>query len=196
MKKRKQIIILAIILITLLILGVLFIRLRNGVRVSPTSEYGVSEEVVSYRQDDSEWEEDTLGESAYTMKTSGCLVSCIATAVSKGETIITPGELNATFTENNVYDAEGNIQWEKIENIEGYEVESFDEVSGDDIERCLSEGRYPIVLVRMYVVGNSHFVLIVGTEDGEYVCMDPLQDELTKLSDYGGYVYAVRCVWK
>jgi hypothetical protein len=31
-------------------------------------------------------------------------------------------------------------------------------------------------------------------EEGDYICMDPLADSLTKLSDYLGRVYAVRVV--
>lgn len=47
----------------------------------------------------------------------------------------------------------------------------------------------------MYALGNFHYVLIIGSEDGEYLCMDPLRDGITKLSDYGSRVYAVRCVY-
>ena len=45
------------------------------------------------------------------------------------------------------------------------------------------------------LVSYHHFILIIGAEDGEYVCMDPLKDELTKLSDYSNRIYSVRCVW-
>ena len=75
-----------------------------------------------------------------------------------------------------------------------YQVEVYQDVSADIIDACLSEGRYPIVRVRMYMLGNIHYVLIVGMQDGEYQCMDPLQDKLMKLSSYGNRVYAIRCV--
>lgn len=61
---------------------------------------------------------------------------------------------------------------------------------------CLEEGYFPIVRVRMKGFGSFHYVLIVGSENGDYVCIDPLEDEMTTLSDYAGRVYAVRCVWK
>ena len=48
----------------------------------------------------------------------------------------------------------------------------------------------------MHGLGSFHYVLIVGSEDGEYVCIDPLEDGLTRLSDYLNRVYAVRVVWK
>ena len=68
--------------------------------------------------------------------------------------------------------------------------------SVDYIDECLSAGHYPIVKVhRSSLFSYHHFVLIVGAEDGEYICMDPLKDGYTKLSDYGNRIYSVRCVW-
>ncbi len=63
------------------------------------------------------------------------------------------------------------------------------------IEQCLAAGHYPIVRVRMHGLGSYHYVLVVGTEEGDYVCMDPLEDSLTRLSDYLSRVYAVRVVF-
>lgn len=198
MKKNRPKIIIPILLIcgiVLLVSGWFFYQLRNAVKLKASEEYQISEAVVLYRQDDALWAESHLGESKYTMESSGCLVSCIATAVTMNGTPISPGELNELFSANDVYDAEGNIQWECIEEIPGYNTEIFSEVSNDFVEKCLKEGHYPIVRVRMGGLGNFHYVLIVGTEDGEYICMDPLKDELTRLSDYGHRVYAIRCVW-
>ena len=171
-------------------------RVHNGVKVSPSMEYPVKESTVMYRQDDEKWAKDTLGESSYHMKGSGCLVSCIAAAVSNEGETITPGELNALFSENGVYDKEGNIQWGKISEMEGYQVKVFNSPSNESIEQCLQNGNYPIVRIRIHGIGNYHYVLVVGTKQGDYICMDPLEDELTTLSTYGKQVYAVRCVWK
>ena len=171
-------------------------RVHNGVKVAPSMEYPVKESTVMYRQDDEKWAKDTLGESSYHMKGSGCLVSCIAAAVSNGGETITPGELNAFFSENGVYDKEGNIQWGKISEMEGYQVEVFNNPSNESIEQCLQNGNYPIVRIRVHKIGNYHYVLVVGTKQGDYICMDPLEDELTTLSSYGKRVYTVRCVWK
>lgn len=182
--------------IFIIIGGVLFLRMHNGVRIKPSEAYAIADGIIFYRQDDAAWCEDYLGESSYTMKSSGCLVACIAAAVSAGDAYITPGELNAFFSDNNVYDDEGNLQWFTLADLDGYFVNVYDDVSEKEIEQCLSDGRYPIVRVRMHGAGNYHYVLIVGTEDEEYVCMDPLKNDLTKLSDYWDYVYAVRCVWK
>ena len=136
-----------------------------------------------------------LGTSAYTMKSSGCLVSCIASAVSmETGTAVTPGSLNAIFSEKGVYDSEGNIQWAALDALEGFTAEVYQEVSQSDLDACLAAGQYPIVRVRMHGLGSFHYVLVVGVRDGVYLCMDPLENSLTKLSHYLDRVYAVRVV--
>lgn len=177
--------------------GFFVVRLRGSVVVKPGGMQWCVGEVAAYRQDDEIWGEDTLGDSRFTMRSSGCLVTCIASAVSM-ETgkEMTPGVLNQIFSENHVYDREGNIQWAAVDRIEGYQTGVFDKVSEAEIAQCLAAGHYPIVRVRMHGLGSFHYVLIVGSEDGEYVCIDPLEDGLTRLSDYLNRVYAVRVVWK
>ena len=196
MKKRSKIIFTFALCAALVIGGVLFLRFRNGVQI-PTPDIRVSSDhVVSYRQDDPAWASDRLGDSAYTMKSSGCLVSCIASAISMGGETVTPGELNALFSENAAFDAEGNMQWSALEALEGYNVKVYDRPSAAAIDECLAEGHYPFVRVRMYGIGNIHYVLIVGADAGKYTCMDPLENQLTTLSRYLDRIYAVRCVWK
>lgn len=158
-------------------------------------EYRPDQKIVFFRQDDERWREDKLGTSKYTMRFSGCLVSCIASALSmeSGEEV-TPGTLNRIFSDENVYDGAGNLQWEPLAGLGEYEVTVYESVSSDQIDACLEAGHFPIVRVGMYALGNIHYVLIVGAEDGEYLCMDPLQDEVRKLSAYGNRVYVMRCV--
>lgn len=176
--------------------GFFLLRLRGSVVVRPGEAELKVGQVAACRQDDEIWAQDTLGDSEFTMKSSGCLVTCISSAVSMETGVeITPGALNDTFSKNRVYDSEGNIQWAAIEKTEGYSAEVFQEVSETEIAQCLAYGHYPIVRVRMHGIGNLHYVLIVGVEDGKYICMDPLEDELTKLSRYWNRVYAVRGVY-
>lgn len=194
---RKRLIRLFVCLVGLLavIMAIIVLRLRHSEAVQTGEQDMIPQEVALYRQDDACWAEDRLGVSSFTMKSSGCLVSCIAAAVSmESGQMVTPGELNHIFSEHNVYDGEGNLQWEALEKIGAYSVNIYQEVSGEEIDRCLTAGHYPIVRVRVNGIGNYHYVLIVGIEDSDYVCMDPLADELTKLSRYLNRVYAVRLV--
>ena len=155
------------------------------------------ENTVFFRQDDERWAEDKLGSSVYSMKKSGCLVTCIAAADTMEGRDVSPGSLNDTFSSGNVYDAEGNLQWGKLAQLDGgetYEVEVFNSVSEDILRYCLNQGKFPIVRVRMSGVGNFHYVLVVKLEEGKYYCMDPLENNLQPLSHYGNRVYAIRCV--
>ena len=176
----------------ILVSGFLALRLRGSVVVRSGAAQLAVGEAAAYRQDDPIWADDTLGDSDFTMRSSGCLVTCVASAVSmETGNEVTPGALNIIFSENQVYDSEGNIQWAAIE---GYSTDVFQEVSEAEIAQCLAVGHYPIVRVRMHGLGNFHYVLIVGTQDGDFICMDPLEDGLTKLSRYWNRVYAVRVV--
>ena len=182
----------------LTVAGFVGLRLRGGVQVRAPreGEYLSDREVVFFRQDDKRWEKDRLGASEYTMGSSGCLVSCIASALSmeSGEDV-TPATLNMKLSAENIYDGEGNLQWEPLAGLGEYQVAVYGSVSSDQIDACLSAGHFPIVRVRMYALGDIHYVLIVGAEDGTYLCMDPLRDEIRRLSGYGNRIYAVRCVY-
>lgn len=191
----KKIIASLIIIVLILVIACSFIRLHNGVIISAKGKDDISYPVTLFRQDDALWQNDKLGSSDYIMKKSGCVTSCIASAVSGGlNEIITPGELNKTFSENAVYDAKGNLQWQALENL-GYRADVLSSVSEDEIYNYLKNSQFPIIRVRVNGFGSFHYVLIVGIEKGEYICMDPLKDSLVPLSSYGSRVYAVRVVY-
>ncbi len=187
---------LVFILIVAVVVSFVFYRSRGSVRLIPEKDYTVNDSVTAYYQRDPEWKEDKLGNSSYTIGSSGCLLSCITSAISETESKTTPGELNKLFSEKGVYDANGNLQWGILDEIDGFHSEVYSEVSGEIVDKCLENGRYPIVKVRTFQgVGANHYVLIVGAENGEYVCMDPLKGYFTTLEEYGRKIYAVRCVW-
>lgn len=195
MNKYKTIRIFMILFFILFILAAIYffimLRFRGSVKVHPDKDISVTDNIKLYRQDNSSWAEDYLGDSSFIMKKSGCLVTCIASVLD-----ITPKTLNEKFSKNHVYDSEGNLLWNRISNLnDNYKVEVYSEVSEEILMNCLENGRFPIVRVRMYEFGNFHYVLIVKAEDGVFYCMDPLRDELTPLTVYGNRVYAVRCVY-
>ena len=193
-KRRLTICIICVVFVVLIGCGFVMLRFRGSYAVSVKEEAVPASEIILYRQDDKRWADETLGDSSYTMEKSGCLVSCIASAVTMTKEKKTPGTLNEEFSAHKVFDAEGNILWDALRNTGEYEVDVFNEVTGELLTECLKDGRYPIVRVRMQGLGNFHYVLIVKAENREFYCMDPLEDELTKLSKYGNRIYAVRCV--
>lgn len=178
---------------------------ERAVYLVPKREHPLGEHII-YNQKDKEWSDDKLGDSVYTMGSSGCLTSCIAAALSTQNRVagagreINPGELNRLFGEMGVYNQSGDIVWEKLkEALPETEVLVASEVDPDEIEDLLDQGRYPIVKVKLGGNGASHWVAIIGTWDKYYRCMDPLDDSglLVSLNRHENVVYRMRCVyWK
>lgn len=198
MRKKNKIyfILMGMIVIAAIAAVFLLLRWRGSKVLHPSEDIKSATEVVFYRQDDSKWAKDTLGDSSYTLKSSGCLVSCIASAVSMMDgNIETPKSLNEEFSRQNVYDGEGNLLWGRLNDTGTFKAQVYQEVSSQILEDDLKEGKYPIARVRMHGIGNFHYVLIVKAEDGMFYCMDPLADGLQPLSVYGNRIYAIRCVY-
>ena len=203
--KKKVIVMFLILAVCFLGGGFWFFRHRGdkGVSVKPKGEYPIGQ-VLAYYQRDLRWKEDTLGDSSFHMGGSGCLTTCIASALSSSAQssesgyVITPGELNQKFGEMGVYNSQGDIVWDKVkEALPEVKVTVASSVKGEEIEGLLALGRFPLVKVKVGGYGASHWVLIVGSEEGEYLCMDPLREDgkLIPLSSHGGVVYRLRCVY-
>lgn len=171
------------------------LRFRGSVTVHAGEEIEPGAEIAFFRQDDERWAQERLGDSDFTMKSSGCLVCCITSALVMGGKIQeTPYEVNRRFSQQGVYDSQGNIVWDHLRRSEGCEVEIFG--TGDEklLSECLQKGKYPIVRVRVNGTGNFHYVLITGAHEGEFYCMDPMKDGERSLAEYGNRIYAVRLV--
>lgn len=206
-KKRRKIWLLIVIIVVLLAgLGTGYVLYRRQsaapVSVETTLEYAPENVVFFYQKDDA-WKSDKLGDSKYTMNGSGCLTCCVAAVLQmQGFSVdglsadADAGEMNRFFSEHGVYDSEGNLQWDVLEQATGISVTKKDasELADGELDEYLEDGCYPIVRVRVGGTGSYHYVLIVGSTDGEYWCMDPLEEEktLVPLSDFGGKIYAVR----
>lgn len=81
------------------------LRTRGSVKVRADRDTPAAEAIL-YRQDDPRWAGDTLGGSSFTMKSSGCLTTCISSLLSlqgvgssdrKGDA---PGASTAIFRNN------------------------------------------------------------------------------------------------
>lgn len=174
----------------------------EGIALEPLSQYS-AEHVPCYRQKDPLWGKDKLGDSSYTMSGSGCLTTCIAAALTAQHPAaepLTPGELNRLFSEAGVYNASGDIVWGKIKDaLPETEVLVASGVDNREIDQMLAEGKYPAVRVKVHGRGAWHWVLIAGTDENGYLCMDPLNgdEKLIPFSDHGGVAYSMRTVsWK
>lgn len=177
---------------------------NDGTTIQASIE-GMTENAVYFCQKDPIWKDDTLGDSSYHMEDSGCLTSCIAAAINMQNiqidninSEVTPGTLNQYFSDNNVYDKDGNILWNELENAINVNVVLKDAVdlADDELDTIIEKGYYPIVRVKMPSSGNYHYVLIIGADNGSYLCMDPLDEksEPVSLSEFENVIYAVRYI--
>ena len=205
MKKVYHRFFLIIVIIFLMAAVLLFLRVRGSISIKPEKDCKVPKNVVCAFQKNPLWNQDKLGTSAYTMGSSGCLTTCLTSVVDMQDIEIdqirdglTPGTLNTLFSSHNVYDGEGNIQWGQLESLLGVSIvrKQASALSAGEIDHLLEQGCYPIVRVRVAGLGNYHFVLIIGTQDGEYLCMDPLneKEEVVSLSKFWNRTYAIRYI--
>lgn len=207
MKKRNKIMVAAVVGIGIaaFVLALTGYRLSGSTKVLPEADI-IGAQTVFYQQKDDRWADDKMGTSEYTIGPSGCIVSCIASAMQMGIAGFPekefvwgsdPGELNQYLSQHQVYDSQGNMQWEPLNALDDFTVDVYQGVSSELIQKCLQQGHYPIVRVRMNGFGNFHYVLITEAREGMFYCMDPLNEAatLTPLSEFGNRVYAIRCVY-
>lgn len=197
-KKRLLLWVMTIVLLGCLAAAYLF-RIR-GSEILTSKEYIGTDDIVFYEQKDPRWIDDLLGDSMYTMGKSGCLVTCIAAALQMEgvyDSSMTPGKLNQYFSENQVYDDQGNLQWTVLDGLGDLHTEVLQTPDPGSVTEHLRRKVYPIVRVRMHGLGNFHYVLIVKAQNGIYYCMDPLSDtgEPVPLTEFGNRAYAVRYVY-
>ena len=111
MKKKIATVICVLIILILGIFALWYAKnRRGGVKVTSTVEYNVNTNLVLYRQDDEKWKDDKLGASKYTVGSSGCVMTCIAMALSDTNIGVNPKDFNSFLSENNVFDADGNLR--------------------------------------------------------------------------------------
>ena len=111
MKKKIATVICVLIILILGIFALWYAKnRRGGVKVTSTVEYNVNTNLVLYIQDDEKWKDDKLGASKYTVGSSGCVMTCIAMALSDTNIGVNPKDFNSFLSENNVFDADGNLR--------------------------------------------------------------------------------------
>lgn len=204
-KLRKAAAIIPMLILAIAAGTALMLHMRSGGTELTAGNDCLNDNIVYYYQKDSRWKDDPLGSSDYHMGDSGCLTTCLASAINMQETetegfggAIDPGTLNRFFSEKGVYDSEGNIQWDALEKATGADVilKDASDLEENEIQNLLEEGCYPVVRVKMPVSGSGHFVLIVSCENGEFICMDPMNKDLESvpLSYFNDTIYSVRYI--
>ena len=199
-KKLIYILLCGVLIIVIGAGGLYLYKNRNAETVIPKNEINTSQMIPFYQKDE-RWAEDNLGSSEYKMSDSGCLVTCITSMILMQDIPvpeldeITPKTLNEYFSKNGVYDSEGNLDWTKAGKVLGVEFIVCDssEFKGSGMEKLLNEKKYPIVCVKTHN-GNYHFVLVVGSDEDNFLCMDPMNEDgnVTSMSKFDDKIYSVR----
>ncbi|MBR1528874.1 MAG: hypothetical protein IJ642_06200 [Oscillospiraceae bacterium] len=195
MASRKFKIFTGILLAAILMMIALLYLFRNSKIIHPAEAVSLPDNAVYYSQKNPDWAEDSLGNSDYKMSDSGCLVTCMACTLTMQEIYeMTPKELNQLLSANHGYDDDGNLQWSILENLTDTEIS----LEFTDISDLLKQHIYPAVRVRMHGLGSYHYVLIIGSDEKNYLCIDPLSQENqpVSLSEYHNRIYAVRYLKK
>lgn len=204
MKNKKRLRTILIIAAVLVIAaaaagGVYVLRVKaisiSGVTLTPSRDYDIHE-VTYYLQNDPEWAGDPIGNSAKTLGSSGCLISCAASAITDMGVALTPAELNEKLTGVGGFSG-ADLIWYKIhEAVPEVDYTYSRTFSAETIENDLRAGRLPIVNVRYYG-GATHWVLIIGAQNGEFMIYDPLNKDKTPIPlSTHGKVYSYRVLVK
>lgn len=146
-----------------------------GIELVPSKDFPV-EITEYYTQKDPLWKDDKIGNTQRRMENTGCLIWCVSTAISQLNVPVTPKELNNMLTENNGYQG-ADLIWYKINEVLPEVDYRYSRIfDSKTIEKDLEKGLLPIVNVRYYKTGVTHWVLIVGAKDGEFIICDPVGD--------------------
>lgn len=163
-----------------------------------------------FSQNDPRWKQDTLLDSAHTIGSAGCALTCAAMVISQVDPAITPGILNKMLDNSS---GSGLLSWERVAKLfPGILYEGPSDRGPDgplvwrhgeaDMERVKLEMSFgPVIMQIDYKPGgalNSHFVIALSrTSPGGMVIVDPIDGQRVGLLErYGlpGWNLA-RCIY-
>ncbi len=152
--------------------------------------------VPLFRQSDERWRKDKLGMGKTSVSAEGCAVSSAAMVLAAYGVDTDPGRLNAALTENDGFEGQNRIIWEKAAEVTGNIARKAyeDQPSFRLIDEQLQHGNPVIVRLRTSS-GGTHFVVIAGKDGYDYLTLDPGAGGakgLYKLKEYGSKIEALR----
>ena len=152
--------------------------------------------VPSFRQSDPRWGADPLGPSSTdTLASAGCAVSSAAIILGSYGVDTDPQRLNDYLQAHNGYTPEAWIKWEVAAQLSPRKLELYEgDVSYQLIDENLEKGNPVIVRIR-YENKVTHFVVICGKEEQDYLIADPGKGGgagVYPLKQYGSNIEALR----
>lgn len=150
---------------------------KYGLELTPTKVIE-PKQVEFFLQNDKRWGSDHLGNTKSSLSTSGCLIACLASAINTLDTTqhISPRKTNRALLKNAGFTEDGMILWANINKafprIDYNYTNSF---HAELIEKDLEAGNIPVIKVKYKGDGIFHWVLIVGSNEEDFLLMDPLE---------------------
>ncbi len=144
---------------------------RFGADLHPKRQVS-SVETVFYSMQDEAYAHDAMGDTGYTIGQQGSLLCCLAMAAEAKGVPLTPKDLNRSeLYEKNAY------QLDAIHTLPGLEnarFEAYTSFAEDKVREILLKGEP--CLARVLREGNVHWLCIVGTNEEDFLVLDPAGD--------------------
>ena len=199
-KKPSLLICITVILTVTVIIGAVFAIYiartyyikSKGIQLKASMDHE-AKSIQYYLQSDPEWASENIGASSRQIGGAGCLITCVASAITDLGVVATPKDVNAKLTEVGGYQT-ADLIWYKINEAFAKIDYKYSRVfSSATIDNDLKAGLLPIVNVKINGNGATHWLLIIGAKNGEFLAFDPLNKdrEPINLSKHGN-VYAYR----
>jgi len=128
-----------------------------------------------YNQRDSQWGNDPLDGTSYTMKSDGCLVTALAMVMTHyGYSSVTPLTINSNPSDFAAY-YPADLLINEIP-IDGATVTRVSVgITRAKMDAALATGNPLIVGIHAY--GGTHFIVFVSGSNGNYIMRDPYQPD-------------------
>ena len=150
-----------------------------------------------FLQNDPAWAGAKMGRSGGTLADYGCTLTSVAIAAANLGLETDPGTLNAALSSVDGYTERGWLKWAALEEATNGALRTtvFGEPNGDQIDRCLMDGHYPVVKF-MLDDRVQHWAVVIGKTREDWIVRDPLDDTRTlrPLSELSSGFKSVRCI--
>lgn len=173
-----------IILVVVVSLAFVARKTRQGAGDSPLPAAGESTPAMTplgpipyYLQNDPQWGAETIGGSDESMAAAGCTVTCLSMGLAALGYDMTPAQVCAGLKRYGGFTSNGYVIWAGVKALTGGAVQvRVAQLRHEIIEEELTAKR-PVIAKIMLTETIAHWILIVGKEDGDYLAMDPLNQE-------------------
>jgi hypothetical protein len=196
---RRRIALFAIAILGIVLVAVLSAWLCKG-RLAPSGgllfPWRVELAVPPFRQAAEQWRNDRLGWSRGTLGAEGCAIASTAMVLKSYGIDTDPQRLNWYLSANGGYTDQGWLYWERAADLAPDRVRHVyeDDASYFLIDWNLLRGNPVIVRLRLSS-GITHFVVIAGKQDFDYLIRDPgngAEKGIYPLKEIGSDIEALR----